>query len=581
VTRTAWGEAVKRFIPMLTAALVVLAALYQIPAQAWFPRGSVSFPSLVAGAGWSGLTAQPAQVGSPAAYGYGDNTIAIFDDVPYQTFTTDHVFYVLAYHNVTATEFAGGKFNSIAKVSCAVDGGSFVDVTTPTTNPADGRSGYAFTFAASSYSDGQHEVRCIAYPNNGWPLVLQGNSSPYGWITASASSGTMTGSGNVGDSVDCLTGCGNGTYITASLGGGQYTLSNAVTFSSQTVKLRTKTSLFLNSNHNGTLPTYSMFVNSVTGNDTTGNGTSGNPYATVYKAIDATAAAHSDVGGLTVNLQCPNAPSVTNYAYGNNPVNNGEPTSIQWMTVQAAAGCSQGSVAFNSVPTSGGLRTQNVHLKNLTITGIQLSTSTTINGSLLPIMWYDDVVQTGAGQTAGGNPTTNFTAEWYNDSDLSNMTAGPAPVLARNVTIHDIGSDAFSSSCSVINSTVRTIVNNPGQNYHPDVRQISTSFPLNCVVDGLIATVSINGQGLFGDGNQKDVAYAHFTLDNSAFAPYFVFQWELPTVNALLFSGSLTGSVAWRTDLGFTAQDVQLNSVACPSGGFGALSGVTYNGGTC
>jgi hypothetical protein len=108
------------------------------------------------------------------------------------------------------------------------------------------------------------------------------------------------------------------------------------------------------------------------------------------------------------------------------------------MTVQPAPGCTQNQVAFNSIPTSGGLRTQNIHLKNLTITGIQLSTSTTINGSLPPMMWYDNVVQTGAGQTAGGNPTNNFTSEWYNDSDLSSMTAGPAPVLARNVTIHDM-----------------------------------------------------------------------------------------------------------------------------------------------
>lgn len=564
---------------------MVFAALFATAAAAWLKPGSAgAVPILTAGAGWSGLTAQPAQVGNPGAYGYGDNTIATFDDIPYQTFTTDHVFYVLAYHNVTATEFGLGTLNSIAKVSCALDGGSFVDVTTPTTNPADGRTGYAFKFAASQYTDGQHEVRCIAYPNNGWPVVLQGNLPPYNWATASATSGTMTtGSAlSVNDSIDCMSGCGNGTYVTASLGGGNYTLSNSATFSSQTVKVRARSSLFLNSNKNSTLPTYTLYVNSVTGNDSTGTGTSGNPYATVYAAIDATANAHGgDVGGLTVNLQCPNAPSVTNYPYGNSPVNNGEATALQWMTVQPAAGCTQANVAFNSLPTSGGIRTQNIHLKNLTITGIQLSTTITINGSLPPIIWYDNVVQTGAGRLAGGNPVTNFAAEWYTDSDLSAMTAGPPAILARNVTIHDIGSDAFSSSCSLVNVVVHDIIDDNGAGFHPDVFQINGSFPVNCVKDGLTATTGINAQGWFWDGVQKDNVYANGNIDNTGRGEgYATIQSGQITTNVLMFNGSLTDFVlGWR--VGFTATDVQLNSMLCPSGGFGAYTGVTYNGGTC
>ena len=225
---------------------------------------------------------------------------------------------MLAYHNVTAAEAALGGVSSIAKVSCSENDGPFSDVTTPTLITPSAVNGvvstryeWLFNFDPAQTSDGLQEIRCIIYPNTGWPLVLQGNAPPRIRLTASASSGTMTTTGgvvHVGDSIGCQTGCDLNTFVTASLGSNKYTLNNSITFGSQSVATNVVSSLYLNSNANGTLPAYSMYV-STAGNDTTGNGTSGNPYATIYKALNQTRIAHTDSGGLVIYMMCPSPPN--------------------------------------------------------------------------------------------------------------------------------------------------------------------------------------------------------------------------------------------------------------------------------
>lgn len=138
--------------------------------------------ALIPGPGWSGPTAQPSKVGNPEALGYEQNVICKWDVVPNQTFNTTYNIGVVAFH-----------ISGINYVTFAVERGMWKNIYTATPNSQtkntsgvgldydatgkgvydNGIIEYWATLDASLFEDdGQVEIRAIAYPNDGQPIVL-------------------------------------------------------------------------------------------------------------------------------------------------------------------------------------------------------------------------------------------------------------------------------------------------------------------------------------------------------------------------------------------------------------------------
>jgi hypothetical protein len=132
-------------------------------------------PLILPGSGFSGPTlADPnIQQVNPKQMGYNDLAIARWDVVPNQTFSGLFNVGVVAFH-----------MNGIKEVDFSVNGGAVVKVTQMTLNPQTANNSgvgnanpgvveYWATLDASKFaSDGQIEVRAVAYPNNGQAKVL-------------------------------------------------------------------------------------------------------------------------------------------------------------------------------------------------------------------------------------------------------------------------------------------------------------------------------------------------------------------------------------------------------------------------
>lgn len=453
----------KCFRAIALAPLIILFA----PAEARVHGGAAepSIPTLVAGAGWTGITAQPASQGSSGDPQFTALTDAHFDDVQFQTITGSHNFGVWAWHNPTSTEVAAGKHYSLDHVSCSENNGPFSDVFTPSINPADSRLEFMFNIAASQTSDGEQEIRCIAYPTTGVPLVMQGpylariGSRSGVAMTASISGTTLTSSiGLFGSglmSVSSLHILPN-TFITASLGSNQYTVNQSQTVATENASAGDYQSLYINTNANGTLPATTEYVNNLTGNDTTGNGTSGNPYATTTKAINVIAAAQSnDVGGGTIYLQCPTNP--TNYALLQGSSNFNAAT--QWVTVARAPGCAAGSVVITSTSGNRALAVAKLHLDNISFSTV-ITNTLTQTGAYGNSLWLSNFV--GAGTSYNAQQITDPYGSYpggvfCTDGEIGNMTEGcTAATLVRNMNVHDIANDAFSADKAVFNSSSST-----------------------------------------------------------------------------------------------------------------------------
>lgn len=117
-------------------------------------------------------TEQPPDTGNATANGYiaSQNAIARWNVVPNQTFDADFNVGVVAFHS-----------SGISYVAISVNGGAWTNVGEPSENPTTGVVEYWATLQASDFgTDGQIELRAIAYPNIGTPRVLQGTGSGSG-----------------------------------------------------------------------------------------------------------------------------------------------------------------------------------------------------------------------------------------------------------------------------------------------------------------------------------------------------------------------------------------------------------------
>jgi hypothetical protein len=217
--------------------------------------------------------------------------------------------------------------NGIERVSFSADGGEWVDVTEMTHNDRTDTYEYWVTLDASQMDDGPVELRAVAYPVSGVPRVLAGE------------------------------------IISSSVRSGEH-------------------SLVLFANAGGSMPEPVAYV-SGDGSDETGDGSMENPYLTFSKAIRSRMRPGSESAGLTIRC----LPG--DYVYGRiggsfrtNSVDG------RWVTIEAAPGVARDDVRIASALT-GGLASEKIRLRNLTIVGNVRMTSETI--------WFDQVEFLGAG----------------------------------------------------------------------------------------------------------------------------------------------------------------------------------------
>lgn len=253
---------------------------------------------LTPGAEWGGATAEPGQIGTGTA-----KCIARWDVVPHQVITeaTTPTFTV----GVVAFHIAG-----IEKVSFAVEGGAFVDVTEMSLNPFTNVWEYCATITLSDFAaDEEIEFRAIAYPKAAAPQAA-----------------------------------GTGAYA----GGGYPRLLD---------------SLFLWVDADAARTPLIKYASVDSGSDSTGDGTEALPYKTIWKAAQAIDAAGGadDANGGFVYLDG------GNYTWDQPGGGTLPPTSTRWLTIQPKPGVMPWQVEFNTLSVEPGLGIHKVRLRGVTV----------------------------------------------------------------------------------------------------------------------------------------------------------------------------------------------------------------------
>lgn len=321
--------------------------------------------------------------------------------------------------------------------------------------------------------------------------------------------------------------------------------------------------LYFSTNYGGTLPNTAKYV-ATDGNDTTGDGTTGTPYATIMKAANAIEAAQgTGADGGIVYLKA-GSHVLGTYSFGLLTT-----TTNRWLVIMPAPGLTKADVTITGSADSDGLRTKLVKLHDVTITGGILSHAGT-SGSV----WFSECKFVGAGRTVDSSWLGAWAASYYTDCEVSDSRdAILGAVVARNCSVHDIGSDAYSGCALVANCTVSNI-NAAGTDFHPDVFQMYPAGD-NQIVYGLTATTGIGAQGVFAGAAIPvlDCAFVNVTIDNTPEIQY-VFQFGGPNRHVYHKSCSYSGSLGAIWAEGFSATNVVLESTTF-SGGPGSAAGVT------
>jgi hypothetical protein len=438
----------------------------------------------VDGPGWGGATAQPANQGSPSDYGYNDPVVAQFDQPPYQDITGDFYFTVKAYHNVTPAQNAVGITNSVNQVCASADGGPWVCTTQQSVNPQTNITGFVFKVGASTFADKVGvEIRAVAYSITGVPLVLQGTNY---WNVPAPS-------------------------------------------------------LFINTNYHGTLASLKSWI-SATGSDTNSCTGSTQPApsgacATIYGATVKLAAASGAAGG-TIS---PVTGDTGVYAFGNTTENN-TTFAKRWLTLDFT-----GSAAKITSAIQYGIKATNVHIKGATIDfsgggGIgTLSQSV----SITPALWLDNVNFIGAGILVNGaEPWSASSNSWLGgtyatDSTYANGQNGFIYAnLDRNVTIHDIASDALQNVFGVMTAHV--------YNDCPHNFGASTA----CGTDGVTGTLTPNSSCITAVSDPTQFPVGSTIAVGEAISPYWPTS-PAPTIQSQTACGANAVQVSENTNSSF------------------------------
>tara|TARA_R100000005_G_C5004139_1_gene213193 strand:- start:20818 stop:22500 length:1683 start_codon:yes stop_codon:yes gene_type:complete len=238
-----------------------------------------------------------------------------------------------------------------------------------------------------------------------------------------------------------------------------------------------------------------------------------------------------------------------NYIWGSA----GEPSptaDTRWVNISAAPGVKPDDVMFMS--TKGG-RFQPLLLK---ITGASFeSISVTPSKNKVSQLWLENSNIYGAGPWEGEAfyHGSNWQGLYFTNVFISDFVNGATHLtLARNVTVSNIGSDAFSGTRLVVNSEVNGIDRGETQ-FHPDVYQIYCGRKSleNFIVYGLVAR-DAEAQGIFSGGcsSLDNVAVVNALLVRPLFSNQpLLSQWNVKS-NHLILSGITmpNSTFLWRNN---------------------------------
>ena len=265
--------------------------------------------------------------------------------------------------------------------------------------------------------------------------------------------------------------------------------------------------LYLNVDPDDSLVSDVRYV-SPTGSDSTGAGTQIAPFATIKNAAQDLTNELGSADGCTIYL------TAGDHDYGGGwpyqPIVNS-----RWLTIRPAPGLTKADVRVTSY--SGSLRATLVHVQDLTF-----RTFFTAGSSENAHVWVDDCHMLGDGpdtliDNSGGhwlNPT-QWAGNYITNTECEqNFHGFLHATLQRQVTVHDIASDAFHNGRLVLNCTAYDLdAGDTGA--HVDIYQLTYRLPeeegspdVNCIYYGNRAD-DYNGQGIYFD--------SYGTLWNSTF----------------------------------------------------------------
>jgi hypothetical protein len=449
----------------------------------------------------------PSNVGGSPTDAYDQKAVAAWATVTNQPMLDGDEIYV----GVIADHW-----NGIDRVEFACDGGSWLSVSTTTTNPnhhGKAVTAYWCKIRAADLADGRHEIRAVAYPATaGVPRCLQGD------VNTSENAATNT-----------------------------YRLEVFV-------------------NKNGTAYPYSgpaeVWCDSTNGNDAN-DGTEGNPVQTLYQAtyrLANSVGGSREVGGKTIHL------AAGDYNLGSYTFSKLNVSDASWLILKPAAGVAKSEVRIVSHDGSGMKRTF-IKFEGLTIRPnmkYAIAQSGGANGA--GFFWCDkcDIESPNDAEAVydPDNGATEPTAAWQSGyvggfftecqatDILSTFYSG---MMAVGCDINGCADDAYRNLATVIECTARNI-HSHGTAAHPDIwqRWKSGATIENVVVSGLEALTNIEAQGLFFHGFTalfKDCSFRNVRIDNGSLNGTTVLvnlHAHRPMQHVLIRDSWITGGM-WRT----------------------------------
>jgi hypothetical protein len=331
-------------------------------------------------------------------------------------------------------------------------------------------------------------------------------------------------------------------------------------------------SMFLNTNAGGSLSPLVRYV-SPTGSDSDGDGTVASPYRTPLKAARSIQDEQGEVadGGI-IYL------TAGDHVYGDYESSLYTTTNRRWLTLTAAPGVDRADVRLTTTTSGDGLRTKLVRIANISVTPDVYTRLLSSNTPLEDYLWIDSCWLQGLGNDVDEKWTNGWSDIFVTNTSIGQSRDGISGALVRNVTIRSIGSDAFTNSGVVIDSSVHE-VDRGNSNFHADVMQyFTTTLIENRIAFGVTSTTD-SGQGFFAGENVavKDIAFIGCNLSNQEGANPTVariFQFGGPTNHMYVRDCEFRGAANWRFDLGFDPHNIVLENTVFHDDPPGTPSGV-------
>jgi hypothetical protein len=412
---------------------------------------------------WSATSAPPTQ-GSGSSF----ITIAQWDMVPRQALTAvDNQICVVAYSAPKDGTRYAAKPNDMAKVRFIANNGSPVDVSSSTTS---GRAAPLEEFCTnvdlSGVSAGDAvEVRAIAYPTNGVPVVLQG-----------------------GD---------------ANQYGNYYSQDGFYSFFFQAK------------------PSITRYYVATTGNNSNSCTSSGAACQTVAGAL-AKVGSSNDHSSVEICL------AAGSYSLSSGDSVN-RPAATGYLTITPCPTVAKSDVIIDSWGNgtrTARTHVKGLLISNGAQRIFAISSGNSTHSIWLDdVDWVNAVSCRGSGGTNGGCTYAVTAVSAYQggiyltDVYLENFHAATYGLtFGRNVDIDHINADSYQQSRTVLNGTVSNVIN--CCSVHSDINQQSTSEMYNHILAGITATSNIDGAGVFNDGTPNPAgdfhraAFVDLTINN-------------------------------------------------------------------